>query len=590
MDDAEEVPPTAPEQSSVDQEPPASTATNEPKGRRRALPSGLGSRRGRTIGRALLSAVILAVAGYLGGVTVTALWPIMVQTQHYSAEVSINPAWSANSQVHTPTVFGDVNLSFQGPLPAPGITARVQVREEITELFTSGGLVDVEDFTPDQAELGRAMQAGLRELGSKFVGGVVGTQLLVAGLWMVGRGRRPGPALISGATVAAVLATALPGLSAATTYRQQNFLSFDVTSLLGTVRSNAGMFTDIQGAARQATPYVYNLLALSDALQAEFLPPEATSDPGARFLLVSDVHGMNYYSLMQSIVENENITAVIDTGDLLNFGQVREGEISGIFAAIEELEVPYIFVRGNHDAIGPQDEGVLQAMAQIPNVILVEPTAGEYLLANINGITIAGFNDWRFFAEQRDDFGAQQQAAADRYAEATEGAPPPDVLISHQPYGLRGLETAAVKINGHMHGATLEGDQITVGSFTGGGLVNHFQLPSDEDPETAGEVTGAPYAFDILTFGQDCSLSSLTRYSYRNLVLGRPQFDNVSIINGSRIADPPEQERSCGDEVGVSTTPFADLVPPDETGDDAGDSDEDGAPVQDGAESTSGTD
>lgn len=500
--------------------------------------------------------MILAVVGFLGGVTVTALWPITVQTEHYTAEVSVSAAWSDASKVRTPTVFGDVTLAFQGRLPAPGITARVQVREEITELFTTGGLVDIEDLTPDQAELGAAMRAGLRELGWKFLAGVIGTQVLVAGLWMVGRGRRPGPALISGASAAALIATGLPGIGAATTYRQDNFLSFDATSLLGTVRSNAGLLTDVQGAARQATPYVYNLLALSDALQAEFLPADATRDPGARFLLVSDVHGLNYYSLMQSIVENEGITAVIDTGDLLNFGHAREGEMAGIFAAIEDLGVPYIFVRGNHDATGPQDEGVLRALDRIPNVILVEPTAGEYVEASVNGVTVAGFNDWRYFAERRDDFGDQQRRAAERYAAAAEQAALPDILISHQPYALRPLETGAVKINGHMHSATLEGNQITVGSFTGGGLVNHFQLPSDEDPETAGEVSGAPYAFDILTFGEDCAVSSLTRYSYRNLVLGRPQYDNVSIINGSRIADPPEQERVCGPDLGVHTAPL----------------------------------
>lgn len=522
------------------------------------------ARRRDKLWRAAVAAALLTVVGYLGGVAVTALWPITVQTHHYAAEVSLSPPWHDTSTVRTPTVFGDIALHFAGPVPAPGVEARVQVREEITELFTRGSYVDIADFTPDPEELRATMDQGVRELGWKFLGGVLATQSVLVALWLLGRGRGPGRPLLTGATVAAVLATVAPASSAMLTYREDNFASYEVTSLLGTVRSNSGMLTDIQGAARQATPYVYNLLALSDALHAEFVPEETTREPAARFLLVSDVHGMNYYALMERIVQTEGITAVIDTGDLLNFGRAAEGEMSGIFAAIADLEVPYIFVRGNHDAAGPGDEAVLRRMAQIPNVILVEPADGEYVEAQVHGVRITGFNDWRWFAEQRGDFGEQQRAAAERYAAATQGWPLPDILISHQPYALRPLDTAGVKINGHMHTAGLEGNQITVGTFTGGGLVNHFQLPSDEDPQTAGEVAGAPYAFDILAFSDDCSVQSLTRYTYRNLVLGRPQFDGVSVVNGARIAAPAEEGRACGPQLGVGTVPVEPVVPDEE--------------------------
>ena len=104
------------------------------------------------------------------------------------------------------------------------------------------------------------------------------------------------------------------------------------------------------------------------------------------------------------------------------------------------------------------------------------------------------------------------------------------------------------------------------GSFTGGGLVNQFRLPpltdeareaAKEDPRTAGELVGHPYSFDILTVGEDCSLTSLTRYSYRNLVSGQPQFDDVSIVNGRRLQATAPVDRTCGQDLGVTVAPFA---------------------------------
>lgn len=507
--------------------------------------------------RALLTVLVLSIVGYVGGVATTSLWPITTETDNFRASVRITPSPLQASVVHAPTVFGDIDLHFAGPVPAPGIEARLQVKEEITDLFTTGR-VDVDELTPQEGELREAMNSGLRELAVKFVGGVLFTDLLVVLLWMLGRSEKPKRRSLTAIGTATALAVMGPSLAAVTTYRSANFAAYEATSLLGTVRSNTGMLTDIQGQARRATPYVQNLLALSDALHNEFVPAETAAEPGARFLLVSDIHGMNYYPLIQQIIEEEQITAVIDTGDMLNFGRVQEGELAGMFTAIESLGVPYVFVRGNHDAVNAGDEALLRRLEQIPNVILLEPTAGEYVEADVAGVRITGLNDWRYFAEVNDDFGAQQQAAADRFAQATQGWPLPDILVSHQPYALTPLDSGGVKLNGHMHSPLLDDNRIQIGTFTGGGLVNHFQVPqtTGEDEDTAGELVGQPYAFDILSFGTDCSVQLLTRYTYRNLVSGRPQFDNVTVINGNRVAAPAQEGRTCGADQGVATVPI----------------------------------
>lgn len=53
--------------------------------------------------------------------------------------------------------------------------------------------------------------------------------------------------------------------------------------------------------------------------------------------------------------------------------------------------------------------------------------------------------------------------------------------------------------------------------------------------EDGGELAGQPSAFDLLTFGTDCHVAELTRFTFRNLIEGRPAYDQVSIINGNRL-------------------------------------------------------
>jgi len=101
-----------------------------------------------------------------------------------------------------------------------------------------------------------------------------------------------------------------------------------------------------------------------------------------------------------------------------------------------------------------------------------------------------------------------------------------------------------------MHSRDLEGNRIQTGTFTGGGPFNHFV---EDGPGE--ELVGQPSSFDILTFGTDCRLSSLTRYQIQDIVEGRPTFDDVSFLNGARIdtreANP--DGRTCSPEEGLST-------------------------------------
>ncbi len=512
--------------------------------------------------RLVLAIVVLAVLASVGGLAATRIWPVTTQTEYFTAQVSLAAGFGATSTVHTPTVFGDIDIDFDGPLPAPGIEAQVQVRPDIINLLGQSRIA-VEDLEPDDAEIRAAITGAITGIAWRFVGGALITAAVCAFLYGLGRRRWSWVKLGIAWGVAASIAIGTPALAAYLTYRPSSQTTYRATSLLATVQQNGGLFSAITGQAQAAGPYLQNLFALSNALQGEFSPATDDTETAAKFLLISDMHGMNYYSLVQQIIDTEGITAVIDTGDLINFGLVDEGTLADLYDSIENLGVPYIYIRGNHDAASAGDEAFLDRMDQLPNVIALEPNEGEYLEAAINGVTLSGFNDVRFFNQRLDDFGTPQVEIADRFKEATADRTPSDILLSHQPYAVRRLEGEAVTIDGHMHRADLDGQHIGVGTFSGGGLFNHFIFPdaADDDTETSGELEGQPYAFDILSFGQDCSVKSLARYSYRNLVSGRPQYDDVSLINGSTIDPDPPQDRTCGPDQPLSITPIADLTP-----------------------------
>jgi predicted phosphodiesterase len=495
--------------------------------------------------------LVLVFAVSLGGIGATSLLPTTVQTNHYSAEVRLSLFPTLTSTIHSPTSFGDLDLKFTGAFPAPGVDATVQVRDTITELFDDRR-VSIETLQPSSKEISDALGSGVIELGLKFTGGVLAMGVGAIALISYARRRRPTRRQVVSTGLAGLLAIGGTGIGIWGTYQPSQLSSFRTTGLLGMVQSNAGLLAGVQARAVEVTPYVKNLLALSEALQAKFVPADITPVPAARFLLVSDIHGANEYPVMKRIIQDERITAVIDSGDLLNFGNVTEGQLSGIFTSIKNLGVPYFFVRGNHDASSLADQTLLERMAKIANVVLLEPTPQTYTEVSVNGVVIAGFNDPRFFGDNNQNINQKEQPAADAFNRAFAGRARPDIVVTHEPDAARMVASATLLINGHLHKDELEGNRIGVGTFTGGGTMSHFLVENGGDQPA--ELAGQPYAFDVAVFSQSCDLASLTRYTYSNLIQGQPIYDNVSVINGKTIATREPGKRTCAADLGVSRT------------------------------------
>lgn len=499
---------------------------------------------------------VFALAGLGGGMTVASTWPVHVETEYYAAQVRLSPSWSERSSIGTDTVVGSASARFAGL--APGIRVEPRVKPEITDLVESDTL-SRQSLAIDADERSRIIREAYTGIGLRMAGGAVaGSALVLLGLGLYRRGLPTKGATATGVAVTLVVCGGT-GLGAHRAYDPDRVEEMHSTGLLEMAVDNRNLLGDIDDRATQATPYLRNLLALSTALQQEYAPQELPSDTALSVLLVSDIHSADEYALMRTIIEEQDIDVVIDSGDLITMGTMEAG-LSRLHQSISTLGVPYVFVRGNHDASSRTDTRLLRRMEKIDNVELLEPRPGRYREVSVGGLRIAGFNDPRYFNDPLRGDADNQHEARDAWLEAWDDRSAPDLTVSHEGPAVDDVP-GQLRINGHMHVPDLDGNRIQVGSFTGAGTLRHFV-------GTDGELTGQPHAFDVLTFGADCRAQTLTRYQFRSIIAGQPTYDSVSMVNAGRVAADIEDDRTCeGDELETSV-----VTPP---ADDEGNDDED---------------
>jgi predicted phosphodiesterase len=493
-----------------------------------------------------LAVVGLTLACAVAGTSATAVAPATAQTLHYQASVALDPNPLNLGELVATTAFGDLRLEFQGL--APGIHAVPQVKANIAEVLSRPG-VSLATLRPGPQELSTAIRDVALAVMLRFALGALAVVIAVLTGYAVLRRRRPPTALVVAGVVGWLASTALTGLSLYATYQPDRQETFTSTGVLGTLQRNQGILSDVETRATQVAPYLRNLIALSTALQQKYQAAPLESDTSLRVLLVSDIHAGNQYDLMRTIVQEEGVDVVVDAGDLINFGTVEEAEATGLFSGIESVGVPYLFVRGNHDANSATDTALLDRLARLPNVTLLEDGAGDYTEVTVHGVRIAGFNDPRWFGDSGTGSPAKQAPAREAFTAAYAGRPAADLVVGHEPWSVEGL-AGGVLVNGHMHSVDLEGNRVQAGTFTGGGPFTHFL--ADEGGE---ELVGQPSAFDVLTFGTDCRLATLTRYRFRDVIEGRPAYDDVSLVNGRRVdGREPDPTRTCSADAPFTTT------------------------------------
>jgi predicted phosphodiesterase len=186
---------------------------------------------------------------------------------------------------------------------------------------------------------------------------------------------------------------------------------------------------------------------------------------------VSDVHlNPQAFDVMGQLVEQFEVAAIVDTGDLTDLGSVPENRL---ISAVGTFGVPYLYIRGNHDS-----RAVTQSfVARQKGVRVLDD--GE--VVEVDGVRFAGIGDPTFTpnkqvkAESEANDVKLRAAGESLRASIAASAGAVDVALVHQPKMAVPLFGAVpLVLDGHVHqrGSRVgEGTlELTQGSSGGAGL------------------------------------------------------------------------------------------------------------------------
>lgn len=267
----------------------------------------------------------------------------------------------------------------------------------------------------------------------------------------------------------AVGALAATGGTAAATWNAQALreptysgLLANAPTVVGNVQNIAQNFSVYRQELAGLVTNVSKLYSTMSTLQA--YQPKANT---VRVLHVSDLHlNPAAWNVIRSVVQQYKVQVVVDTGDLTDHGIAAENRFVDVLGT---LDVPYVYVKGNHDS-----STTAKAVAAQPNGTVLN--GGETTVA---GLTFAGIADPLFTPDKQthiDEAGTEREltAAGTKLAQDVQGFKrPPDVLLVHDPTMAKPLGGAApLVLAGHLHRREVErladGTLLLVEGSTGG--------------------------------------------------------------------------------------------------------------------------
>ncbi|MFJ2032802.1 metallophosphoesterase [Streptosporangium sp. NPDC087985] len=313
---------------------------------------------------------------------------------------------------------------------------------------------------------------------------------------------RPGPAL-AGLLSAAVL-IAGTGAAVALTFRPNSVVEPKYTGLLAGAPSLVGdaesIVTRFESYRAQLAKLVNNVSQLYDAVSA--LPVYDSDPESIRVLHVSDIHlSPIAWNLMHSVTKQFKVDVIVDTGDLTDHGTGPEDRF---VQEIGSFDVPYVFVKGNHDSKATQ-----RAVSKQKNAVVLDDSVKK-----VAGLRIYGLADPRFTPDKSvsvdsdpESLAALGRAHATRLGQVFK---PVDLVAVHDPSIAREFSgTVPMILSGHTHERSTEllpsGTRILVQGSTGGAGLR--ALEHDEPTPVAASVlyfdrkTHRLRAWDDITLG-----------------------------------------------------------------------------------------
>jgi len=441
----------------------------------------------------LFSLCFLALLG--GAVSVTYFGAQTFRWQAFAVQVSIRPAWRGQTRlVFTP--LGEIRAqTHHAPL-------LLQVRLEQVDLEQAHTLI-VHRQAPAALERDFREWARVRltlfarhEIICGALGGLLAPLLL--------RARRVrewiGAGLIGGGSVAAVLFLSLH------TFDRR---AFDNLTYVGSLRQAGtviGLARTAFGSAQVLSDRLRLVAANVNTLYGRINAMSGADDaaPSVRILHISDIHNNPAaVGFVQELAARFGVNAVIDTGDLTDFGTPVEARLT---QGLGRLRVPHVFVAGNHDS-----QATLRALSQSRNTIILNGQPVQ-----VAGLTVLGLPDpssARAGLGSVDTSPAAISAAGAQLAADVQTLPhPPDIVCVHNPIQANDvLGKVPLVLCGHLHRPYVTRSGVSVicnAGTTGGAGLRYFD-----------RTEGVPLSAAVLTF---------TRAPHPRLL-----FIDMVVLNGS---------------------------------------------------------
>lgn len=255
----------------------------------------------------------------------------------------------------------------------------------------------------------------IRVVGVAAIGGAMGALV----------GQRTWRAAVAGGATGALVVGALAAVCAGT-FKPEAVAEPRYSGLLATAPNAVGEVESIieryDDYRRQLAELVTNVATLYQAGQS--LPALDLGDATVRVLHVSDVHNNpQAFDLMARLIDQFELDAVIDTGDLTDWGTEPESQL---IDQIADLQVPYVWVRGNHDSTRTQ-----AVVADQPNAVVLDGNG-----ADVVGLRVWGIGDPRYTPDKDQPAGGgsegdQADAFADDVARELASTRGVDLVVVH---------------------------------------------------------------------------------------------------------------------------------------------------------------
>jgi predicted phosphodiesterase len=378
---------------------------------------------------------VVSIGGAVVGVMLFAQTHVNVGPFH--AEMSITPSLGGGTEVDIPPL-GSLHLdSHDGP---------IHLKVDLGSLDQNRTEALIEDPTAISAAGQHAVDdvtAGVLRLGLRALGAGLATALLLSAL-IFRNVRRVAAAgltalVVTGGSLGLAAGTLRPDAISEPRYEG---LLVNAPAVVGDARriaDNYGRYAD------QLQQLVTNVSRIYTTVSN--LPLLEPAGNTTRILHVSDLHlNPASWGLIRTMVKQWDIAAVIDTGDIVDWGSSAETQYVSNIATVG---VPYIYVRGNHDSVAIQ-----AAVAREKNAIVLDDST-----TTINGLTIAGIGDPEFTPDKAETPAAGDAAdnplwqSGERLATTIRTSPKRiDVALVHDPAmapPLSGL--VPLVLAGHLH-------------------------------------------------------------------------------------------------------------------------------------------